>query len=106
LGGLMWLSYAGRLLTWRITATSTGLNVRAYFRSRRIPWRQIRTVTHEDSTLTVIFQPDPADPRASRIRLTNTAFPFLTRFRPLPTPRIAAQLTALLRHPALRPAKD
>lgn len=103
-----WLMPSFGIMTWRITATAAGLDVRRFLRSRHIPWPQARTAGYQGGELTLAVQSDPniAGP-AARVSIPVTGFVFLNRLlrRPAPGPRTAAEITALIGHPALRPAK-
>ena len=100
-GGFWMAANAWSMVGWRITADSTGPRVRRRRRSQEVPWEAIRTVVYAGDGLMAVRThagiPDAVvgtvgRPWAERqLGLRNRAG------------RAAAELSAMVRDPALRP---
>ncbi|MEV6109766.1 hypothetical protein AB0M28_34425 [Streptomyces sp. NPDC051940] len=92
------------LLTWRITADRTGVEVRTLLRSRRMAWEELTEIRGGRYGLVLATAPRSRGAYLFRIR----AWPWLYQvLRVRPSPRAAeAGLRAMHADPALRPARD
>ncbi|MFF3562076.1 hypothetical protein ACFYXS_18735 [Streptomyces sp. NPDC002574] len=101
LGGLGMAEGPVSLITWRITADAGGLRVRRYLRTRHVPWADAaRVVRTRDGELIVRRARGLKD--LSLGHLTSPRWERL-RSRPSRATRAAAELTAMIRDPELRP---
>ncbi|MEU1620857.1 hypothetical protein ABZ479_26595 [Streptomyces sp. NPDC005722] len=100
--GSLWLTEKALSMTmWRITADAAGLRVRRHLRTRHVPWAEVtRVVRTADGELIVRRVAGVED-----LRVGAVAFPGWerTRRRPSAATRAAAELTAMVRDPGLRP---
>lgn len=104
LGGLYWASVSLRMMIWRITADSNGLHVRAPWRTAHIPWADvIGAVYTPEGELIIRCRTDIDDAPVGSV-----GFPPLERRlrRPGRAERAAAEITAMVREPGLRPKDD
>ncbi|MFI6493422.1 hypothetical protein [Streptomyces sp. NPDC050564] len=104
LGGLYWVSVCLRMMIWRITADSNGLHVRGLWRTAHLPWTDvIRAVYTPEGELIVRCRTDVDDAPVGSV-----GFPPLERRlrRPGRAERAAAEITAMVREPGLRPKND
>ncbi|WP_329186983.1 hypothetical protein [Actinacidiphila glaucinigra] len=101
LGSLWLVEKAASMITWRITAGPDGLAVRRYLRTRYVPWADVtRVVRTPDGRLVVRRVRGLED-----LSLGAVGFPWWERRRRRQSPatRAAAELTAMVRDPGLRP---
>ncbi|WP_431949563.1 PH domain-containing protein [Actinacidiphila sp. bgisy167] len=89
------------VVLWRVTADATGLRVRRHARTRHVPWETVTRVVLTREGVLFVRRTTGADD----VRLGAVSFPASGRFRGRPTrpARAAAELTAMVRDPALRP---
>lgn len=103
-GGVYWVSGCLRMMTWRITADSAGLHVRGLGRTRHLPWADVtHAVYTPGSELVVRCRTGVDDTRVGIV-----GFPPLERLlrRPGRAEHAAAEITAMVREPILRPTSD
>ncbi|WUD74545.1 PH domain-containing protein [Streptomyces sp. NBC_00510] len=101
LGGLWLVDKALSMITWRITADATGLRVRRHLRTRHVPWAEVTRVVRTSDGELIVRRVAGLDD----LRLGAVAVPGWERVRRRPSgaTRAAAELTAMVRDPALRP---
>ncbi|MFJ4849146.1 hypothetical protein [Streptomyces sp. NPDC088733] len=89
------------LIRWRITADADGLWIRRYWKSRLVPWAEVSRVDRTSGGDLVVRRTKGLDD----LRLDNVSSPRWERLRRRPSPatHAAAELTAMVRHPELRP---
>ncbi|SCD30747.1 PH domain-containing protein [Streptomyces sp. DvalAA-14] len=100
-GALIWLKHLGKVLAWRITADPAGIRVRRLLRARSVPWEDLTAADYAwDGYLSVRCREgiEEAD-------LGVVGFPWFEGrlHRPGRAEAAAAELTAMIRDPALRP---
>ncbi|MEN1887933.1 hypothetical protein [Streptomyces mirabilis] len=103
-GGLYWASVCLRMMIWRITADSKGLHVRGLWRTAHLPWADvIGAVYTPEGELIVRCRTNVDDTPVGSV-----GFPPLERRlrRPGRAERAAAEITAMVREPGLRPKND
>ncbi|MEH0530660.1 hypothetical protein QBA75_27695 [Streptomyces stelliscabiei] len=102
--GLVGVLTLPRLLAWRITADRTGLWLSDWRRTRHIEWDDLTTVRCAGPVLTVDSRQESFTPWSVR----SERWRWLERRLRLvhPYERIAAEITAMWREPALRPAGE
>jgi hypothetical protein len=92
---------SGRMMTWRITADDTGLHARGLLRTNDLPWSDVSAVVYTpQGELTIRCLPGVED-----LRVGGLGFPLLEGRlgRPGRAAGAAAEITAMLREPGLRP---
>jgi len=102
LGGLMGATLVPRKLLWRITADRTGIWLNGLRRPRHVPWDDLRSARREAFELQLrVRDGDHWDVSAPR-------WPWLQRRRGLihPYDALAAELSAMIADPALRPTGE
>ncbi|MDX2707408.1 hypothetical protein PV350_31850 [Streptomyces sp. PA03-6a] len=101
LGGLWLVDKALSMITWRITADATGLRVRRHLRTRLVPWAEVTRVVRTSDGELIVRRVAGLDD----LRLGAVAVPGWERVRRRPSAatRAAAELTAMVRDPGLRP---
>ncbi|KND30667.1 hypothetical protein [Streptomyces stelliscabiei] len=102
--GLVGVLTLPRLLAWRITADRTGLWLSDWRRTRHIEWDDLTTVRCAGPVLTVDSRQESFTPWSVR----SERWRWLERRLRLvhPYERTAAEITAMWREPALRPAGE
>ncbi|MFD3453786.1 PH domain-containing protein [Streptomyces sp. NPDC058691] len=89
------------LIMWRITADADGLRLRRHLRTRHVPWAEVTRVVTTPSGDMAFRRANGLDD----IRWDGVTIPSWERAlrRPSPATRAAAELTAMIRDPGLRP---
>ncbi|MFJ5213399.1 hypothetical protein ACIP98_01645 [Streptomyces sp. NPDC088354] len=89
------------LIRWRVTADADGLWVRRSWRTRHVPWSEVTRVDRTSGGDLVVRRTNGLDD----LRLGSVGDPRWERLRGRPSPatRAAAELTAMIRDPELRP---
>lgn len=92
---------SGRMMTWRITADATGLHARGLLQTNHLPWADVSAVVYTQQGELIIR----CLPGVDDIRVGGLGFPVLEGRlgRPGRAAYAAAELTAMVRDPALRP---
>jgi Bacterial PH domain len=100
---MWWGGHGLRLVHWRITADHAGLRTRSLWRTRQVPWSDVKRVVHTADGELLIRTCDGLDD----IRLGAIGWPWLERRLGVESmaSRAAAELTAMVRDTRLRPAK-
>jgi hypothetical protein len=88
-------------LTWRITADAAGLRIRRYGRSRQVPWEDVTRAVYADGGHLIVRTRSGLND----INLGSVGFPQAERAFGVPAraARAAAEITAMVRDPGLRP---
>jgi hypothetical protein len=99
--GLNALTTAHRMVSWRVTADPAGLHIRNHWRTCLLPWTDVTSAVYNaGGGLTVSCRPGVAN-----ISLGTVGFPSLERTlkRPSRAARAAAEISAMVQEPNLRP---
>lgn len=100
-GGWWFASVVLSPVTWRITADVTGLWVRGHLRTRHVPWADVTRVVRTPHGELIVRRVAGLDD----LSLGVVVLPWWERRlrRPFAATRAAAELTAMVRNPELRP---